>query len=113
MKRACAVLWLALAACRTPGPGTGPHTVDRDYGRPAGVLWSAAVESVKQEGLAIRSASFDDRDGGTIEGEEVRVSVKPVPEGRSRVSIRVGPGGEARACRLHDRIAGILEGGRP
>ncbi|HEX7896582.1 MAG TPA: hypothetical protein VF950_02400 [Planctomycetota bacterium] len=113
MKRAHAVLWLALAACRSPEPGTGPHVVDREYARPAGALWSAAVQSVREEGRGLRSASYD-RDGGTLEGDALRVSVKPAREARGRVSIRVGPDEEARARRLHDRIAEILEaGGRP
>jgi hypothetical protein len=108
MARAAAALWLSMAACHRHELGSEPHTVEREYARPAAGIWAAAVESAK-EGL--RSASYD-REGGTIEGDGVRITVAPVHEKRCRVSIRVGPDELARARSLHGRI-GELAGGAP
>ena len=108
MKGARAALWLSLAACHRHEVGSEPHTVEREYARPAPRIWAAAVESAKE---VLRSADYA-RDGGTIEGEGVRITVAPVHEKRCRVSIRVGPGELARARRLHERI-GEIAGGMP
>jgi hypothetical protein len=116
MKLATATLWLSLAACHShERVGSGPHTVERDYARPAALVWSASIESVKEEGLVIQEADYESH-GGAIVGEGLRVSVAPLHEARCRVSIRVGPADPALARRLHERIAGNLQGkpgGRP
>jgi hypothetical protein len=116
MKIACAALFVGLAAChRHEQAGSGPHTVERDYARPAGLVWSAAVASVKDEGLVVQDANYESH-GGAIVGEALRVSVTPIREARCRVSIRVGPDDLGLARRLHERIAGNLQakpGGRP
>ena len=108
MKIACAALWMSLAACHRHELGTGPHIVERDYARPAALVWSAAVEGVKDERLAVRSARFDGR-GGALDTQDVRITVHPPRESRCRVSIRVAPEDAPLARRLHGRIAATLE----
>ena len=108
MKIAGAVLWLSLAACHRHELGSGPHTADRDYARPAARVWSAAIEGVKDEGLDVRGATYDVH-GGTLEAQAVRITVFPLRESRCRVSVRVGPDDAALARRLHGRIAAALE----
>src|SRR5688572_3793139 len=90
MKIAGAALWMSLAACHRHELAAGPHTVDREYARPAALVWSAAIEGVKDEGLAVLSANFDGR-GGTLEAQSVEITVLPLRESRCRASIRVGP----------------------
>ena len=108
MKITGAALWLSLAACHRHELGAGPHTVDREYAKPAALVWSAAIEGVKDEGLAVLSAKFDGR-GGTLEAQAVRITVRPLRESRCGVSIRVGPEDAALARRLHGRIGRTLE----
>ena len=107
MKIALAAVALSLAACHRHEVGSEPRSVEREYARPAAGIWAAAVQSAKEEGL--RSATYD-REGGTIEGDGVRITVAPVHAKRCRVSIRVGPEEVERARRLHERIAGIAGG---
>ena len=108
MKGARAALWLSLAGCHRHELGSEPYTAEREYARPASEIWAAAVQSAKE---VVRSAAYD-REGGTIEGDGVRITVAPVHAKRCRVSIRVGPGEDARARRLHARI-GEIAGGSP
>ncbi|HEX7898795.1 MAG TPA: DUF3568 family protein [Planctomycetota bacterium] len=104
-----AICCLTLAACHQHDLGTGANTVEREYARSADKIWSAAVESAKDAGLAVLSERKDGL-GGTLvaqraTGEEVRVVVTPLHETRSKATVRVGPGDLTLARLLHERIA--------
>lgn len=102
-------LALALAACRERDLGTGLNTVDREYSKPVGDVWNAAVESVKSADMRIESESHDDLGGQIVarraDNTEVRIDIKSIDKNNTKVSVRAGPGDVDMANLIHERIA--------
>jgi hypothetical protein len=100
---------LGLAACSDRDLGSGVNTLDREYDKPAGDTWKAAVKSVEDAGLTIDRRPSDDFGGDLVarraSGDEVRVKVKSLDDRRSAVSVRVEPGDRDLAKLIHERIA--------
>jgi hypothetical protein len=100
---------LLAAGCQSNDLGSGVNTVDREFTKPASIVWSASLKSVESMDLAVSSQAHD-RLGGEIvarrgAGSLVRVWVKALDEKHSQVSVRVEPGERALATLLQERIA--------
>lgn len=116
-----AALVLALAACSSSDKssstkqsdlGTGINTIDRQYGKPAGDTWDAAVGAIKSYDITVDSDSHDAM-GGELRahrasGEKVVVRVKSMDDKNSNVSVRVEPGNRNMAEMIHEKIADKL-----